>query len=277
MISGHTKLFGIIGDPITQIKTPELINPLFKELGREIVAVPFHVTADTLESVWDGLRRIENVVGFGVTVPHKQTVVRLCDRLEPVATRVGAVNCVRRESNGAMVGALFDGIGFVEGLRAQGHGIAGCRVLILGAGGAAAAIAFALAEAGAKRLTIANRTASRAQALAERVNGYLGQSIAIVGAPRPNGHDIIINATALGLQPNDPLPIDPELLGPGTLVAEVIAQPAVTALLAAAKRRGCSVQAGHHMLQQQIALIANYVNSTEDVEEPASMREIDSV
>jgi shikimate dehydrogenase len=153
---------------------------------------------------------------------------------------------------------MFDGAGFVAGLRSQGHDPAGRRTLLVGAGGAAGAIAFALAEAGVASLTIANRTRSKAEEIVARVTRFFPDRPIRVGTADPTGHDIVINATSLGLKPGDPLPIDPALLTPSMIVAEIIMKPETTALLAAAKAKGCAVHYGRHMLDQQIALIARF-------------------
>src|SRR3954447_3330013 len=120
---------GIIGDPIAQAKTPKAINPLFAARGADIVCVPLHVPARALREVWPGLKAMPNLVGFGVTLPHKQSVLELCDSLDPVAARVGAVNLVRRERDGSLRGCQFDGKGFVRGLQANDVAITARDVL----------------------------------------------------------------------------------------------------------------------------------------------------
>lgn len=258
-IDGTTRLFGVIGDPIAQIKTPGVINPIFAQLSANILCIPLHVSERGLAAAWQGLRRLNNLVGFGVTLPHKSEIARLCDRLEPNAQRVGVVNCVRREPDGSMVGGLFDGIGFIAGLTSQGHDVAGHDVLLIGAGGAAAAVAFALADAGASRLVIANRTPAAAQRLVERIRIGLGVAFASVGSADPADYSLVINCTSLGLKPDDPLPVDPGRLSAQTLVADVIPTPEITALLRQAQRRGCSIHSGIHMITGQARLIAEFV------------------
>lgn len=250
---------GVIGDPIAQAMTPSAINPIFASLGANIVCVPLHVRAEKLEDAWAGLRTIESLVGFGITLPHKQAALALCDSLDPLASRVGAVNVVRRERDGAFRGYQFDGKGFVRGLKREGHVIAGRDCLMVGAGGAAIAIAFALAEEGAASLVIANRTASKAEELAETVNRDAGRSFARNGAPSPRPGQLVINATSLGLAPTDPLPLPAETIDETMLVAEVIAKPEITQLLEAAAARGARTHSGIHMIRGQVDLIAAHL------------------
>lgn len=259
MIGGATRLMGVIGDPIAQVRTPAAINPIFAAKGADIACVPLHVPAADLATVWAGLRAMLNLVGFGITLPHKQQALDLCDSLDPVAKRVGAVNVVRREADGSLRGYQLDGAGFVRGLRTAGITIKGRGCLIVCAGGAAVAIAFALAEARVAEIVIANRTHIKAEALADKLNADLGHSLARAGDPRPGSGQLVINATSQGLRESDPLPLDPALLHPGMTMAEVIAQPEVTALLHATQARAVETHSGLRMIEGQIGAIADHI------------------
>lgn len=259
VVRGTTRLMGVIGDPIAQAKTPAAINPIFAARRADIVCVPLHVPARDLATIWAGLKAMPNLIGFGVTLPHKQTVPALCDSLDPVAARVGAVNLVRREADGSFRGYQFDGVGFVAGLEAGGIAFSGRDCLMIGAGGAATAIAFALVEAGIARLTVANRSPAKAEALAEAVNIAFGGPVARAGAARPEDGQLVINATSLGLKPGDALPLDADLLRPGMSVAEVIAEPETTALLSAAQARGVETNSGIRMIHGQVGRIADHL------------------
>lgn len=267
-ITGTTRLMAMIGDPIAQAKTPSAINPLFAALGQEVNCVPMRVSAADLPQFWAGLKSCQNLIGMGVTLPHKQAAAELCDRLDPLAAALGVANVVRREADGALCGYQFDGRGFLRGLLGQGHQVKGREVTMLGAGGAAVAIAHALAEAGAAKITILNRTLSKATALADLVNGLIGKEICHSAAELPPlaSTGIVVNATSLGLHPNDPLPMDAALLAPGMLVAEVIASPEITPLLAAAQGRGADIHSGLHMIHGQVGLIAEHLASAGTVD-----------
>ncbi len=258
-VNGSTKVMGVIGDPIAQVMTPTTINPIFADRKANIVCVPLHIGPHELDTAWAGLKALRNLIGFGITLPHKQAAMALCDSLDPLAERVGAVNLVRREADGSFRGYQFDGKGFVRGLKAQGHVLSGSHCLMVGAGGAAIAIAFALAEEGAASLTIANRTRAKAEELAEAVNRSAGRTFAQAGDPRPATGQIVINATSLGLSPSDALPFDASLVDETMLVAEVIAKPEVTPLLEAARARGARIHSGIHMIRGQVDLIAAHM------------------
>lgn len=258
-IRGRTRLMGVIGDPIAQAKTPKAINPIFAARGADIVCVPLHIPASSLAEAWPGLKAISNLVGFGVTLPHKQSVLDLCDSLDPVAARVGAVNVVRRERDGSLRGFQFDGRGFVRGLEANDVAITGRDVLLIGAGGAAVAIAFALIEAGAASITVFNRSWDKAEGLANTINADFGRRITQAGGPQPGAGALVVNATSLGLKATDALPLDPELLMPGMTFADVIAEPETTPLLAEAQSRGVVAVSGIHMINGQVGLIADHI------------------
>lgn len=260
-ITGKTRLYGIVADPITHVKAPELLNPRFAAAGHDGVLVPFHVRAEDLAALVTGLRRLPNLGGFSVTVPHKEAMATLCDTLSEAARLAAAVNVVRRDADGTLHGAMFDGEGFCAGLLAAGHRIAGTRFLIAGAGGAAAGIGFALAAHGAAAIGLANRTAARAEALAARIRAAYPACDARAAPPEPEGWDVVVNATSLGLSASDPLPLAAERLSPSQLVVEIIMQPAETALLRAAKARGCRTHPGRPMLDEQIRLIGQWMGA----------------
>ena len=260
-ITGHTRLFGILADPVTHVRTPMVFNGFFREHGIDAVLVPIEVPPEGLAALLDGLRAMTNLAGFVVTIPHKTAMVGLCDEVSREGRLIGAVNTVRRARDGRLVGTMFDGVGFVAGLRHKGHDPRGRRVYLAGAGGAASAVAFALADAGVARLTLFNRTAAKAADLAARVRvAYPGVEVAL-GSPDPSGHALAINGTSLGLKPGDALPFDVTRLGPDSVVAEVVMNPETTALLAAAAARGCPVHHGRHMIEEQIRLMADFIGA----------------
>jgi len=256
LISGHTRLCAIIADPIHHVRTPQGINPILTERGIDAVLVPIHVDARGLAAAVAGFRVMRNLAGFIVTVPHKTAMLGLCDTLSDDAGRIGAVNVVRREADGRLSGHMLDGEGFIGGLRGADIAPEGCRCLLAGAGGAASAIAFALARAGVARLDIHNRSRERAEALVARVAEAHPACQVTVAGPRPGAeHDLIINATSLGLRPDDPLPIDPAGLRPSHTVCDIIMDPARTALLRAAEACGCRTHPGQPMLDHQLRLM----------------------
>lgn len=256
--TGKARLYAIIGDPVGHVRVPAVYNARFAERGADAVCVPLHVPAAGLTAAVSGLRALENLDGFVVTAPHKHAVVALCDEVVGEGRLVGAVNAVRREPGGRLVGDLFDGLGFLAGLRRAGHEPRGKRVFVAGAGGAGSAVAFALARAGAAAITIHNRTPERAAALAARLRAAYPACAVRTGPADPRGHDLAVNATAAGLEAQDPLPFELGGLAPATVVAEVLMKPEKTALLAAAERRGCPIHLGRHMLDCQLDLMFDF-------------------
>ena len=269
-ITGRTALCAILADPILHVKTPDAINTLLRERGIDGVMVPMHVGPAELATVVTGLRGMRNFAGFIATVPHKSSMPALCDDVSDRARAVGAVNVVRRTAEGKLVGDMFDGLGFAEGLRQAGIELTGRSVYLAGAGGAASAIAFALVGTGVSRLTIANRTRARSEALAERL-AKQGRAVPIgIGDSDPSGHDIVVNGTSLGLHPDDPLPLDASRLDPRQIVAEIIMNPETTPLMASARARGCRVHPGWPMLACQLGMMADFMGLSGATAAPAA-------
>jgi shikimate dehydrogenase len=252
VITGSTRLYAIIGDPITHVRTPMSFNAYFAEHGIDAVCMPFHIGGADLKRGWEGLNALLNLDGFIVTAPHKQEAARLCDTLVDDGRHVGIVNTVRREPDGSYCGTLLDGRGFVAGLRSKGHDPAGARIYIAGAGGAGNALAFALAANAASAITIHNRTRSRAADLVERLGRAYPVTDVSLGTADASGHDIVVNATSLGLEPDDPFSFDLATVSPQALVAEVVMMPKMTPLLCAAQARGHRIHYGTLMLDGQL-------------------------
>jgi shikimate dehydrogenase len=263
-ITGTTRLFGVIADPIDHVRACEVFNPRFRARGIDAVLVPLHVRPGDLAHALDGFRALANLGGVLVTIPHKEAILDLVDAVGPQAERVGAGNVIRRTDDGRLEAENFDGLGFVAGLEAAGHPPAGRNVLLVGAGGAGKAIAFALAEAGTRRLVVANRNAARARTLAAAVRGVFPAVETTAGAADPAGVDLVVNATSLGLKPDDPLPVDPAAAAPGTVIAEIIMKPERTPLVEAATARGLAVHLGRHMLDRQVPLLARFIGAFDD-------------
>ncbi len=136
IVDGATRLYGIVGDPITQVRSPEVITAGFRAAGQNALMVPIHVLPDGFEATMRGLMSVANLDGLVITVPYKARAAALVDRLHATGERVGAINAMRREPDGAWSGDMFDGTGLVSGLRGHGFDFAGARVKMLGAGGA---------------------------------------------------------------------------------------------------------------------------------------------
>ncbi|MDB5612736.1 MAG: Shikimate/quinate 5-dehydrogenase [Devosia sp.] len=258
-INGRTHVFVHLAYPSAHLRTPQLFNARCIERGVDAVLVPWQVQPENLAQVLDALRLSESVPGMIVTIPHKEAVAALCDRLEGPASELGVANVVRKDPDGALVGRILDGEGFVGGLMHAGHDPRGRKALLIGAGGVSIAIADALLGAGVGELSIANRTPERAQRLVDRLlERYPGHAVR-VGPADASGFDLIINGTALGMNPSDALPVAPRTIAAGSVVAEVVMAPAMTPLLDAASERGAFIHEGVHMLTGQIDPFIDFV------------------
>ena len=259
MITGTTRLYAIIGDPIAHVRTPMAFNDYFLARKIDAACLPIHIGRDDLPRGWAGLKSIANLDGFIVTAPHKAESARLCDRLEGDGLHTRVVNTVRREPDGGFSGTLLDGRGFVSGLIKQGHRVKGQRFYMAGAGGAGTALAYALADGGAVALTIHNRTRSRAERLVAEVGAAFPGIDVRVGTADAGGHAIVVNATSLGLKPDDGHSFDLASADPSALVAEVVMKPDMTPLLIAAEQRGHAIHFGIHMLNSQLDLMMQFL------------------
>ncbi|MFF5765740.1 shikimate dehydrogenase family protein [Streptomyces tanashiensis] len=257
-ISGETRLYVVLGDPVAQVRAPSLLNPLFAQLGLNSVLFPVHVRPDSFDEVFRGLRSTDNLDGILVTIPHKAAALRLADEVSPAAAASGAVNALRREPDGRWTGENFDGIGFVTGLTEAGHRPDGMRVTVVGAGGAGSAIAAALLAAGAARVSLCDPDGDKLDALLARLDAYWPGRATGGRTPVFTDADLVVNATPLGMRADDPLPFSPGDLPARCVVADVIMKPRETALLRAAAAAGHPVLYGAPMLDHQLDLYQTF-------------------
>lgn len=251
-IRGSTSLIAHIGYPTHAFKAPMIYNPYFAQAGVDAVVVPMGCRAEDYPTFLRAVFKLSNIAGALITMPHKVTTVELLDVLSPAVRIAGACNAVRRDAEGRLVGDMFDGEGFVRGVRNKGVRIDGARVLVVGAGGVGSAICAAFAAAGAAAISLYDVNADAAAALAARLRAHYPALEVGIGRNDPAGHQIVVNATPMGMNPGDPLPLDVERLAPDTFVGEVVMRDEMTAFLQAARARGCRWQVGTDMLFEQI-------------------------
>ncbi len=285
-ITGHTQVFFILGDPVAQVRAPEVYNHLFRRHGVDAVLVPCKVAPAQLAGFVQHVFAAQNLGGLWVTIPHKAALLGLVQHSDLGSQVAGAVNAVRRHADGTLEGALFDGVGFIHGLDHFGIDVAGKRVLVVGTGGGGQAVAAALAQrmvtapvrqagsvaagsvtAGlaasttAGHLALHNRTAAKAANLAARLHAATGVSVAAVASADPAGFDLVVNCTSQGLKAGDALPFDVARLDAGAQVVDIIMSHTrtPTPLLQACAARGISAYAGFEMLVQQIPQMLTFV------------------
>ncbi len=249
MLSGALRVYAIVGDPIAQVKSPAGVTAALRARGHDAIVVPFRVASADLREFLAGLRVARNVDGVIVTVPHKFAACALCARVSGRARFLGAVNVMRRAPGGGWDGEMYDGVGYVAGMRAQGCDPRGKRVLLVGAGGAGTAMAHALVEAGAAELAIHDASEPRRDDLVARL-AVLGATRVRSGGTDPDGFDVVLNATPAGMRGGDPLPVAASRLQASMFVGDVVTAPVVTPLLAAARARGCATMTGADMFAQ---------------------------
>lgn len=251
-IDGQTELIAHLGFPTHAFKAPMIYNPYFESAGINAVVVPMGCKPEGFAATLRCLFGLENMRGALITMPHKVSVLGLLDEVSPGAQVAGACNAVRRDSRGRLVGDMFDGEGFVRGLKRKGLQLEGARALVVGCGGVGSAIAASLAAAGCASIALYDVQSASADALAQRLAAHFPRVDVTVGGNDPLGKDVVVNATPLGMNPGDPLPVDVSRLEPRTFVGEVVMRSEMTAFLAAAQERGCRTQVGTDMLFEMI-------------------------
>lgn len=252
MIDGHTRIIAHIGYPTATFKAPMIYNPYFASIGLNAAVVPMGVRAEDFEAALKTIFSFTNVDGALITMPHKVTTMVLLDEATTAARIAGACNAVVRRPDGSLLGDMFDGEGFVRGLKRKGRMLAGAAVLIVGSGGVGSAIAASLAAAGVARLALHDVNGPAAEGLAARLRQHYPLLAITTGSNDPTGFDVVVNATPLGMNAGDVMPVDVARLAPATFVGEVVMKQEMTAFLMAAQARGCPVQVGIDMLFEQI-------------------------
>ena len=257
-IDGNTELIAHIGYPTHSFKSPLIYNPYFEKEGINALVVPMGCQAadypDFLKSVFN----LTNIRGALITMPHKVTTLSLLDEVTATVKVAGACNAVKRDAQGRLVGDMFDGAGFVRGLQRKGFNLEGKRVLVVGSGGVGSAIAASLAAEKIAAISLFDVNGAACDGLAQRLQSEYPQIKVSTGSNDPEGHELVVNATSLGMNEGDPLPMNVSRIAPETFVGEVVMRQEMTAFLQAAKNRGCKVQLGSDMLFEQIPAYLEY-------------------
>ncbi|MGY3187865.1 shikimate dehydrogenase [Lysinibacillus sp. TE18511] len=248
------KWFAVIGDPIEHSKSPAMHNAWFEEMSIDATYIPVHVSSENLESAVAGLKTL-GASGWNITIPHKTAIIPYLDELDELAEKMGAVNTVVRTKEGKLKGYNTDGVGFVRSLEeAVGKSHKNKPVLLIGAGGAARGIAFAMQQQGYTNLTIANRTVANAQAIVDEMG--IGTAISLTEAEETlTDFGILVQMTSAGLATgNFSMPFSLERLAKGAIVADIVYNPLMTPFLQAAEEKGATVVTGLGMFVHQGAI-----------------------
>ncbi len=257
-LSGETRIHVTIGDPIAQVKSPAGLTAGFVARGHNAVMIPMQVKPADVDEFFRMMKRVPNLDGIVITVPHKPVAFRHCDVTSERSRVLGVCNVMRRERDGSWRGDMTDGGGFVDALKRNGFEPKGKRVLQVGAGGAGSALALALAIQGVAELALCDLDAVRRDDVLKRIAAS-GRTNARAGTPDPSGYDLVVNATPAGMFPGDPSPVDVAKLEARMFVADIITKPLLTALLAAAQARGCRTQDGLALFEAQSELLTDFL------------------
>lgn len=252
MIRGTTTLIAHIGYPTHTFKAPMIYNPYFEQAGIDAVVVPMGVKPEDYETALRTIFKFTNIRGALITMPHKVTTTRLVDEVSPTAQIAGACNAVLQRPDGTLLGDMFDGAGFVRGVQRKGVKLDGARVLVVGSGGVGCAIAASFAAAKIGEIGLFDVNTASSEGLAARLRTHYPALKVTTGSKDPAGYDVVVNATPMGMNEGDELPMDVSRIAPTTFVGEVVMRKEMTAFLAAAQARGCPIQIGTDMLFEQI-------------------------
>ena len=255
-INGHTKLYALIGSPVGHSGSPAMQNYSFEKLGLDCAYLAFDIPLEKTKDALDAFRTL-HVGGFNVTMPCKTEVARLVEHLSPAAELIGACNTVVVEEDGTMTGHNTDGVGFVRNLKEHGVEVKGQKIVLLGTGGAATAIAVQAALDGAAEIAIFNQKdefyangEKTVEKLRKAVPGISSVSINELGDTEllreaVKNADILVNATRAGMSPlEDVIPVPEDVLRPELAVADVVYNPRETLLVRKAKEAGCRAAVG---------------------------------
>lgn len=249
-------LLGVMGDPISHSKSPAMHLAALQETGKQGAYVPLHVKPDGLAEAVKGIKAM-GFRGVNVTIPHKVEMLSYMDELDDSARLIGAVNTVVNEG-GRLIGYNTDGVGYVRSLKEEAvSSLEGKHIVVIGAGGAARGIVYALLLESPALITILNRTIERAEMMAADFSSMGNvQGMSMDDAKQALLHaDIVINTTSVGMHPNvHETPIDPADLPEGIVVSDLIYNPLETKLLSIAKEKGCITHGGLGMFVYQGAI-----------------------
>ncbi len=259
-VNGKTRILGIVGDPIEQVRSPEMITWEMQQRGMNAIMVPLHVRAADFDDVMPHLLRLQNLDGLVFTIPFKSKALAYAQALGPQATQVGAINALARHPQGHLVGEIFDGLGCVEGFRRRGLRLRDKRILLMGLGGAGSAIAAAVAGEQPSFLQLFDLDAERSERVAALVHRISPATQVAIAAPCIEGIDILMNASPVGMLEDARLPLSVSSLPSEMLVFDAIVKPEQTPLLALAEACGCTVVRGREMMRGQMAKLVDYFN-----------------
>ena len=257
-VNGKTRVYGIVGDPIEQVRSPEMVTWEMQKRDHNAVLIPMHIARDEFDTVMPQIMRMRNLDGLIFTIPFKAQAIALAKTLGPQASQIGAINALKKHSNGAWSGEIFDGMGCVEAFKQRGITLQDKRLQLIGLGGAGSAICVALAYEKPKLLRLFDINAQTTERMAKMVNTISPQTVVEVGLPLAEGIDILLNASPVGMLNDARLPLAVQQFKKELIVFDAIVMPENTPLLSLAQDCGCQVVRGREMMLGQISKIVDY-------------------
>jgi shikimate dehydrogenase len=263
-ISGETRIFAIVGHPIEQVRSPEMVTAELTNRGRNAILIPLDVLPEEFESCVSQLMRVRNLDGLIFTIPFKQAACALASELSDQARAVGAINAMARGRGDQWVGDIFDGLGCVEAFRERQQSFRGRRVMLIGAGGAGSAIGVAVAHQGPAAMRIFDLDTRRATQLVEAIEKIDPHIDVDLANPTVEHIDILLNASPVGMLGDARMPINVVEIPSEIIVFDAIVKPELTKLLALAQQCGCQTIRGREMMRGQIKKIVDFFDAQRD-------------
>lgn len=261
-ISGETRIFAILGDPIAQVRSPEMVTAELVSRDQNAILIPLQISAEEFASIMPALKKLKNLDGMILTIPHKGTTMNHVDELGRQAQIVGSINAMARKPNGQWIGEIFDGIGCVTAHQRAGIDFKDKAVQIIGAGGAGSAIGIAVANAKPKSMHIVDPDTVRRASLAHKISSLSDQIRVSTGMAQPGRFDHILNASPVGMLSDNRNPLGSDEIPKTTTVFDAIVKPEETKLLKAARHCGCQTVTGREMMKGQIRSIVDFFITT---------------
>jgi shikimate dehydrogenase len=270
-VNGKTRLYGIVGDPIEQVRSPEMVTYDLQRRGLNAVLIPFHVNVADFDEVVPQLLKMPNLDGLIFTIPFKARALKFAQVLGPQAKVIGAINVLGRihsvnevvskasEAGDDWKGEIFDGLGCVEAFRWRGYALQAKRLMLIGLGGAGSAICAAVAAEKPASMRLFDLDATRCEAMKRLVFSVSPSTAVTIGPPISNEMDVLLNASPVGMLGDHRLPIDADSFRSDLIVFDAIVKPEITPLLSLAQSCGCSIVQGREMMRGQISKIVDYL------------------
>jgi len=257
-VNGKTRVYGIVGDPIEQVRSPEMVTWEMQKRHHNAVLIPMHIAREEFDTVMPHIMRMQNLDGLIFTIPFKAKAITLAKTLGPQASQIGAINALKKHNNGEWSGEIFDGMGCVEAFKKRGITLQDKRLQLIGLGGAGSAICVALAYEHPRLMRLFDLNPQTIERMVKLVKKISPQTDVEIGEPHSEGVDILLNASPVGMLSDARLPLIAEKFNKELIVFDAIVMPENTPLLNLAQDCGCEVVRGREMMLGQISKIVDY-------------------